>query len=190
MSGRGILLGCVLTGIVSVSLWVASKHVDHTSNGSHGAMVHADTSLQEGGQSTFAALIEIVAMLEQDAATDWRQVDIDALRIHLVDMHHLMLDTSSVKSLPAENQIQFEVQGSPVSIPSIHRMVPAHSRFISQSRGWIIEPELLDDGASLTITVEDAATLNRINALGFYGFMALDSHHQAHHYQMALGMSH
>ncbi|MDB4223431.1 hypothetical protein N9850_06635 [Granulosicoccus sp.] len=69
-------------------------------------------------------------------------------------------------------------------------MVPAHSQFIQQSRGWKIESVLIDDGAILTITVEDKATLSRINALGFYGFMSLDSHHQAHHYQMAMGKTH
>ena len=37
---------------------------------------------------------------------------------------------------------------------------------------------------------QDAAALSRLNALGFYGFMSLDSHHQAHHYQMAVGNSH
>jgi len=170
MSHRLITLGSVLVALVSLSLWAAEKHSGHTPGMNHGAMTNDGVQPQEGGQATFAALIEIVAMLEQDAETDWDTVDIDDLRVHLLDMNHLM--------------------GTEKSIPSIHRMAPAHSRFIEQSRGWKIEPELNDDGATLTITVEDAAALSRLSALGFYGFMSLDSHHQAHHYQMAIGGSH
>jgi hypothetical protein len=38
------------------------------------------------GQSAFAAIQEIVAMLEADPKTDWSRVNIEALRQHLIDM--------------------------------------------------------------------------------------------------------
>jgi len=128
--------------------------------------------------------------LEQDANTDWSIVDIDELRAHLLDMNHLMLDTEATTSALSDTQIRFDIRGTDASIASIHRMVPAHSGFVSRSRGWKIEHELKDDGAALTISVEDPVSLSKLNALGFYGFMSLDSHHQAHHYQMVLGNSH
>lgn len=190
MSHRLITLGSVLVALVSLSLWAAEKHSGHTPGMNHGAMTNDGVQPQEGGQATFAALIEIVAMLEQDAETDWDTVDIDDLRVHLLDMNHLILGTEATTSTIGDDQIRFDIRGTEKSIPSIHRMAPAHSRFIEQSRGWKIEPELNDDGATLTITVEDAAALSRLSALGFYGFMSLDSHHQAHHYQMAIGGSH
>lgn len=190
MANRFITLGSVLVALVSLSLLAAEKHSGHTSGMDHGAMTHDVVQLREGGQATFAAIIEIVATLEQDTKTDWDAVDIDGLRAHLIDMNHLMLETQATTSTPGDAQIRFDITGAAASIPSIHRMVPAHSRFIEQSRGWKIEPELNDAGATLTITIDDAAWLNRLNALGFYGFMSLDSHHQAHHYQMALGNSH
>lgn len=190
MPHRLITLASVLVALVSLSLLAVEKHDGHTSGMDHSAMTHNGIQPQEGGQATFAALIEIVAMLEQDTKTDWDTVDIDGLRAHLLDMNHLMLETQATTSTLGDAQIRFDITGAAASIPSIHRMVPAHSLFIEQSRGWKIEPELNDSGATLTITVDDAAWLNRLNALGFYGFMSLDSHHQAHHYQMAIGNSH
>jgi len=55
--------------------------------------MNPESGLQEGGQATFAALIENVGLLEQEAETDWDNVEIDALRTHLLDMIHLILDT-------------------------------------------------------------------------------------------------
>jgi len=190
MSHRLITLSSVLVALVSLSLWAAEKHNGHKPGMNHGSMTSDGGAPQEGGQGTFAALIEIVELLEQDAETNWNNVDIDGLRAHLLDMNHLMLDTEATTFTIAEDKIRFDIRGTAASIPSIHRMVPAHSRYIEQSRGWTIEPELNSEGATLTITVEDTTLLSRLNALGFYGFMSLDSHHQAHHYQMAIGGSH
>ena len=189
MSHRLITLGSILVALVSLSLWAAEKHSGHTPGMNHGATT-SNGQPREGGQATFAAIIEIVGILEQDAETDWGKVDINGLRAHLLDMNHLILDTEATTFILGDAQLQFNIRGTEKSIPSIHRMAPAHSRFIEQSRGWTIESELADDGATLTVTVEDAAALSRLNALGFYGFMSLDSHHQAHHYQMAIGNSH
>ncbi|MFX5914869.1 hypothetical protein ABTE45_18800, partial [Acinetobacter baumannii] len=49
------------------------------------------------GQSAFAAILEIVALLEADPATDWSKVNIEALRQHLIDMDNVTL-RADVKS--------------------------------------------------------------------------------------------
>lgn len=190
MSNRWITIGSVFLALVSLSILAAEKHSGHTPSMDHSAMSDNSEGPTEGGQSTYAALIEIVALLENDNDTQWENVDIDGLRTHLLDMNHLILNTTATKTLVNDNLVRFDVTGSAESIPSIHRMVPAHSRFIEESRGWAIKPELTDTGASLAITTKDTQTLKRLDALGFYGFMSLDSHHQAHHYQMALGNTH
>ncbi|MBX2835691.1 MAG: hypothetical protein KTR35_02475 [Gammaproteobacteria bacterium] len=190
MVHRLITIVSVVVALVSLSLWAADKHSGHTGDMQHNAMSHENGQPLEGGQAAFAALIEIVAMLEQDAETDWDSVDIDGLRSHLVDMNHLILDTAAKTSITGDGQIRFDVRGSPASIESIHRMVPAHSRFIAQSRGWTIEHQISEVGATITISAIEETQMSRIQALGFYGFMSLDSHHQAHHYQMAIGHSH
>lgn len=105
-------------------------------------------------------------------------------------MNHLILNTEAKTSVTEDAQIRFDIRGSAASTPSIHRKVPAHSQFIDQSRGWIIGYELNDMGATITINANDKNQMSRIKALGFYGFKSLDSHHQAHHYQMSIGNSH
>jgi len=176
--------------IASFALWAADKHSGQVEHSQHNTAGSHNTELQENGQAAFAALIEVVAILEQDDSTDWGNVDIDGLRAHLQDMNNLMLYTQANKTITADTQIQFDITGTAQSIPSIHRMVPAHSGFIEQSRGWVIEHELNDSGATVKITVQNTDYLKRINALGFYGFMSLDSHHQTHHNRLAMGMSH
>ena len=43
----------------------------------------------ETGQSQFVAIAEIVSLLRNDPETDWSQVEIKALRDHLVDMDNV-----------------------------------------------------------------------------------------------------
>jgi hypothetical protein len=43
------------------------------------------------GQGAFAAIHEIVGILEADPKTDWSKVNIDALRQHLIDMNNVTL---------------------------------------------------------------------------------------------------
>lgn len=191
MTHRLIILSSLFAVTISLSLWAADKHSEHTHGKHHGDMNHnAAVPLQQGGQAMFAAIIEIVSNLERDPDTDWEAVNIDQLRAHLVDMHLLMLDTEATTSVTGSDQIQFDIQGTATSISSIHRMAAAHSRFIEHSRGWKIQPTLTDEGATIIITVDNKSDLEKLAALGFYGFMSLDSHHQAHHYQMATGGAH
>ena len=147
----------------------------------HSASLSNGTHPTEGGQAAFSALIEIVSMLENDAETDWGKVDIDGLRAHLLDMNNLILDTKVTKTLVDPLNIRFDIRGTGKSVAAIHRMVPAHARFVQQSRGWSITPEINDRGAIITITLKDKGEMRQLNALCFYGFMSLDAHHPAHH---------
>ena len=144
----------------------------------------------EGGQSTFAAIIEIVALLETDPTTKWADVDIDALQSHLRDMDNLILSTSATTEVIDTQTIRYSVNGAGASLEAIHRMAPAHTRFLRESRGWDIRTVLTTDGATVQITLNKNLSKERLIALGFYGFMSLDSHHQAHHLLIATGKGH
>ena len=50
---------------------------------------HRSGAPSETGQAQFAAIAEIVSLLRDDPNTDWEQVNIKALRDHLVDMDNL-----------------------------------------------------------------------------------------------------
>ncbi|MFW1924327.1 hypothetical protein ACG90D_19965, partial [Acinetobacter geminorum] len=58
------------------------------------------------GQDAFAAIQEIVQILEADPRTDWSKVNIDALREHLVDMSNVTL-SAQVKTEPLEGGIRY-----------------------------------------------------------------------------------
>jgi len=169
---------------------VSTKH--NPGSAGHSIANHGEGKLKEGGQSTLAALIEVINVFEADDQTDWHAVDIDGLRSHLLDMNDLVINTNAVTEIADDNKIRFNVvaNGGNDSLGAIHRMVQAHSRFIEQSRGWKITPTVNDNGATVTIVINNDADLIRLKALGFYGFMSLDSHHQAHHYQIAMGVGH
>jgi hypothetical protein len=165
-------------------------HSNHTAASNHQHQPSTGYRPSEAGEAAFAAIAEIVTQLEQADDTDWEEVNIDQLRNHLVDMNHLMLHSQVVNSAVTDDHIQFEVHAPHEAVGAIHRMVPAHAGFIERERDWQTDTTLHDRGLTLTISVQNLATLTKLQALGFYGFMALGSHHPPHHYMMALGKMH
>ncbi len=154
---------------------VAAQHA-------HSATGHDTGGPQETGQSAFAALAEIVAILQTDPETDWERVDIAGLRRHLVDMDLLTTDAVVTRMLRPEGA-RFEIRGTPRGLEAIRAMVPAHAPFLAAETGWDVVAEDLDDGVAL-IVGGDAA---QIQGLGFFGLMTIGAHHQAHHLLMAKG---
>jgi len=140
----------------------------------------------ETGQSAFAAIAEIVALLDNDPSTDWSEVNIPALRDHLVDMEFLTTQTVSNMSQSA-NTVTFSVSGPPESIGSIQRMTQAHAPMLANATGWSVTSKPMPNGAELQIRSEDQNELAKIQALGFYGVMTVGAHHQQHHLMIATG---
>ena len=78
----------------------------------------------ETGQSAFAAIAEIVQILNDDPETDWDKVNIQALRDHLVDMDLVM--TQAVVSARTEGRtVEFSVTGDEAVAGAAKRMVLA-----------------------------------------------------------------
>ena len=119
---------------------------------------HAD----QAGQSAFAAIQEIVAILEADPKTDWSKVEIEALRQHLIDMDAVTLRAES-KSEPVDGGMRFVVTGAGPVKDSIRRMVFAHAATMNGVGGWRMSAAEIDDGATLTVIApaKDAAKLQR-----------------------------
>jgi len=141
------------------------------------------------GQSGFAAIQEVVAMLEADPATDWSQVDLDMLRTHLIDMDRVMMD-AAVESTELTNGMRHSVTGDADVVASIKRMVPAHVQQMRGEVSWAISMTEDSSGVELEITASEAGQIAKIKGLGFAGFMVLGDHHQLHHVQMSTGDSH
>lgn len=157
----------------------ASRHHDRTLDNTG-----AEGALDEGGQSAFAAIQEIVALLVSDPETDWSRVDIEALRQHLIDMDNVTL-RAHVNTLTLDDAVSFLVTSTdPAVVSSIQAMVPSHAATMTGVNGWTMLADTLDNGARLTLKGTD---LKRIRALGFIGVMSVGMHHQAHHLALASG---
>lgn len=143
----------------------------------------------QGGQSAFAAISEIIKLLEADSTTDWSRVNVERLRLHLVDMDLVTL-RSMVTSANVQGGAQFTVRGSGATIGAIQRMTRAHANMVAAEQGPRLTRVELPDGARLTVTAanpQDDKAIARIRALGFIGLLASGDHHPAHHIMLARG---
>lgn len=161
----------------------------------HTKMNHRKTMAQPGsqqpteaGQSAFAAIAEIVALLEADPKTDWSKVDIEALRQHLIDMNNVTL-LANVKESDQGNAVEFQVTGTGLVTDSIRRMVMAHAMTMNDVDGWNYAAKEIERGASLTVTPPKAESVLKLKGLGFIGIMASGMHHQQHHWMVANGIN-
>jgi hypothetical protein len=187
---------------VTLSLCVLSLHVSaqqtppstmqHVPGMVHNDSMHAATAgaqPMEGGQAAFAAIAEIVKLLEANPATDWSKVNIEALRQHLIDMDAVTM-RSKVAQTPAAGGLMMNVTGDVAVAASIRRMVTAHAPMLEEMGGWRAAAVEIPGGMRLTVTAanpKDSATVARIRGLGFIGLMTEGAHHQQHHLMIATG---
>lgn len=150
-----------------------------------GTAIAAKSRPTEPGQSAFATIQEIVILLEADPATDWKKVDIEALRQHLIDMDNVTLH-AVVKAEPFPGGRRFIVSGSAPVIASVQRMTRAYAMTMEGVGSWHIDVEQMEEDVAFTVT-GPAADAPRIAALGFIGIMTRGSHHQDHHLMIARG---
>jgi hypothetical protein len=135
------------------------------------------------GQGAFAAIQEIVALLDADPKTDWSKVDIDALRQHLVDMDHVTI-YARVNAVATDDGFRFETSGIGAVRDSIRRMLPAHAAAMNGAGAWRYESAEIDNGAALIVHAP-AADRAKLKGLGLFGVLTLGMHHQMHHLMLA-----
>ena len=149
---------------------------------------HTSGSPVEAGQSQFAAIAEIVTLLRDDPETNWAQVDIKALRDHLVDMDNVTTRASVERTIDGMSAT-FVVTGDQVVAASIRRMVLAHSPMLQGSSEWTVTAGEMEGGASMLVQTDSEEELNQVLGLGFFGLMTIGAHHQQHHLMIATGQS-
>jgi len=141
------------------------------------------------GQEAFGAIQEIVRILEADPATDWRKVDLERLRQHLIDMDDVTM-RATVKATAVIGGLSMEVTGAGRTEGAIRRMVIPHSGELNKMPEWSAQATEIPGGIQLVVTAkasDDARTVARIRGLGFIGLLTQGAHHQAHHLAMARG---
>jgi len=162
-------------------------------HGPHGAM-HAPHypgpgGLTQPGQDAFAAMAEVVSILELDPATDWSKVDFERLRQHLIDMNEVVL-RAAVLATAVPGGLAMDVTGAGRTAQSIRAMLVPHAMELDRMPAWSAKTEPLGDGVRLTVIARDpadASTVAKIRGLGFAGLLVQGGHHGSHHLAMAKG---
>ena len=116
-----------------------------------------------------------MALLRDDPESDWEQIDIDALRAHLVGMDNVT--------------VTFELTGDTTIARSVQRMVLAHSPMLQQATSWSVMAEKRPDGATMQVQLTSNDKMYQITGLGFFGLMTIGAHHQQHHFMIVMGHS-
>lgn len=145
----------------------------------------------EAGQDAFAAIAEIVAMLEADPRTDWSTVNIEALRQHLIDMNDVLL-RSTVRETRVPGGLRLDITGTGRTIAAIRRMIPSHAAVLDPMPQWSAEAKQIPGGTRLTVLSTEPGDLfevAHIRGLGFAGLLATGAHHQQHHLALARGQT-
>ena len=184
---KAIVTATVLAVLVSGAAF--GQTMDHSKmmQGNQPGIMMDGMLPQQTGQSAFAAIQEIVAMLNADPATDWSTVDIEGLRQHLIDMNNVTLGVV-VRASRSGDSMRFNVTGDGAVQGSIKRMVMAHATTMNGVNGWTLAAEPTDTGAILTVTPPDPASMAKLKALGLIGILTLGMHHQQHHWMLANSM--
>lgn len=177
----------MLAVILAVSSSVASAQGHQHTPG----MQHPGPAAQpkEGGQSAFAAIAEVVKMLDADPRTDWSKVNLEALRQHLVDMDEVTL-RATVRSEPVEGGATFIVTGSGRTLDAIRRMTRSRAATGTPDGAVRMSVSDVDGGVrfvALAGNPADARAVARIRGLGFIGVVSLGDHHAPHHLGIANG---
>ena len=158
----------------------------------HGHMAHGPAAAGEPvlpGQDAFAAIAEVVRILDADPATDWSKVDLERLRQHLIVMNEVVL-RSDVKPSPVPGGLAMEITGGPATEHAIREMLVPHAAELDRLPAFAAKAESIPGGVRLTVTAkvpQDARAVARIRGLGFAGLLTAGAHHGPHHLAMARG---
>jgi hypothetical protein len=151
----------------------------------------APTVATQAGQDAFAAIGEIVRILEADPRTDWAQVNLETLRQHLIDMNDVVL-RSTVRETKIPGGVQLDVTGTGRTMAAIRRMLTAHTQILDGRAEWDATAKPIPGGIRWTILSSEPGDLPqvaRIRGLGFAGLLATGAHHTTHHLALARGMT-
>jgi hypothetical protein len=161
--------------------------VEHQHMASHDASA---PPLTQAGNDIFGAIQEAVRQLEADPTTDWKKVNLEALRQHLLDIRHFTEDVEVLTQKPIDKGIEIIVRATnPDAIPALDRAYNAHPKALKADTGWDMVASKDKDKYKLQITTDDATQLDKLRGLGYIGLMAVGNHHALHHWALARGQA-
>jgi len=177
--------------VTIIAMPMASAHMHHA-NMNHAAMMGRNTAptqvvLTESGTDPFATLQEVITALEANPDTSWEKVNIEALRLHLVEMQDMTINVD-VKQQHIDNGFQAVVTPTTNrAVKSLTRVLSGHPMQMKAETGWDMQVQNNDGVFTLTVTTDNAKDIAKIRGLGYIGVMAYGNHHQPHHWAIASG---
>ena len=175
--------------ILLVPSLVSAQDHQHTAGMVHPTNGAATTLPTLAGQDAYAAVAEVVRILEADSTTDWSRVNLEALRQHLIDMNEVTLH-SAARQTPIDGGLSIEVTGEGRALESIRRMMAAHTPMLDGLPDFAATTTVIPNGARLIVRAENPADqrmVSKIRGLGFIGLLTVGEHHAAHHLALARG---
>ncbi len=149
----------------------------------------AAQDLTEAGNDAFGTIQEVIAALVADPATDWSKVDVEALRMHLLDMNDMTLNVTVEQSEIANGMQAMVTPTTDRAAGALERVFAAHPQQLAAESGWTMQAMKHGDAWHVMVTSDDEADVAVIRGLGYIGVMAWGAHHQPHHRAIATGQN-
>lgn len=165
-----------------------AQHGDpHRADSADASHTHesADMPLQAPGHAIFGTVQEAIQALEADPETDWSAVDVEALRQHLIDMHHAALNVAVDEQAAIDNGVRLVIRPTTdEAAGALQRVLSAHPTMLQQETGWQMDVTPDNNRFILHVTDPSGTEADKIRGLGYIGLLAYGPHHQHHHWMM------
>ena len=146
----------------------------------------SQTPLTKSGNEIFGTIQEVIQKLEANPNTDWSNVDLEALRQHLLDMKAFTEEVTVLEKTPITKGVKVTIHpNSERAKEALPKLFGMHPRMLKQEKGWDMSAQQDGENWVITCTTEKEADVNKIRALGYIGLLAEGSHHQLHHWMVA-----
>ncbi len=153
---KGLIILTLITLPFSVGALLQQEEMSHQNHQQH--MQSTSSPLTMPGNAVFGTIQEVIRKLEADPDTDWSQVDLEALRQHLIDMHHFTMNVRVVSKSSISNGVEIVVEPTiPGAMPSLERVFQAHPPMLRAEKGWAMEVSENGDQFVLEVTTDDAS---------------------------------
>ncbi|HKK45812.1 MAG TPA: hypothetical protein VJ964_09835 [Balneolaceae bacterium] len=146
------------------------------------------TPLTDPGNQIFGAIQETIRALEKDPNTNWSQVNIEALRQHLLDMKAFTEEVEVLNKQAISMGVQLQVHPlTERAKTALKRVLMMHPAMLKKEKGWKMESERTGNKWTIRCTTTSSEDVPKIRALGYIGLLATGAHHQRHHWMIATG---
>src|SRR5262245_26158180 len=113
----------IATSLAVSVAWLAHSGLAQSHQHAASPMHHGHDAL---GQDAFAAITDVVRILDADPNTAWRTVDLERLRQHLIDMNDVVL-RAQVKQTVVPGGLVMDITGAGRTGQAIRAMVVPHA---------------------------------------------------------------